>query len=60
MSTGVHVKSGVDIQRLPVNSDEQKFQDWIIKYTKSHILPSQCSTADKCAGQINEKCPFCL
>lgn len=49
----------VDIQRLPVNANENHFDNWTIKFTKSHILHSQCSTADKCAARA-EMCNFCI
>ncbi|KAF2886678.1 hypothetical protein ILUMI_19496 [Ignelater luminosus] len=60
MSHIINVKSEVDIQRLPVNSEEHKFHDWIIRYTKSHILHSQCSTVDQCTKDIDHQCQFCI
>lgn len=60
MTDIINVKSEIDIQRLPVNSEEHKFNNWIVKYTKSHILHSQCATADKCADKTQEPCQFCL
>ncbi|XP_065158009.1 TIP41-like protein [Atheta coriaria] len=52
--------SHVNIPRLPVDSEEQQFESWLIKYTKSHILHSQCTTADKCANTSSERCTFCV
>lgn len=52
------VKGLVDIQRLPVNSEEQRFFSWTIKYKQSHILHSQCTTPVVCAEK--EKCKFCV
>ncbi|XP_022909225.1 TIP41-like protein [Onthophagus taurus] len=59
MSTIHNIKTEVDIQRLPVDSEEHKFNDWMVKYKKSHILHSQCSTADRCSTS-SEKCQFCV
>lgn len=57
----ITIKSDVDIQRLPVDSEEQTFNKWNVKYTKSHILHSQCTTAEKCAAQnSDETCRFCV
>jgi len=58
MSTIPNDTEADTIPRLPVNSEEEQFHDWIIKYTKSHILHSQCSTADKCAND-STTCDFC-
>lgn len=60
MAAVINVKSDADIERLPVNSEEHKFNDWTVKYTKSHILHSQCTTTAKCADETQEKCQFCL
>ncbi|KAF5308104.1 hypothetical protein FQR65_LT00647 [Abscondita terminalis] len=49
-----------EIQRLPVNSESFNINNWIIQYKKSHILHSQCNTADKCSNPSNESCTFCL
>lgn len=56
----ITIKSDVDIQRLPVDSEEQTFTNWKVKYTKSHILHSQCATAEKCAESAQETCRFCM
>lgn len=56
----INVKNEVDVQRLPVNSEENKFNDWTVKYTKSHILHSQCNTVEKCADTTQESCQFCM
>lgn len=50
----------VDIKRLPVNSEEEKFHDWTVKYKKSHILHSQCSTPMICHDNETNCCAFCL
>ncbi|KAF5302934.1 hypothetical protein FQA39_LY02114 [Lamprigera yunnana] len=51
----------VDIKRLPVNSEEHTFNDWLIKYGKSHILHSQCNETDRCKkSQFKEACQFCI
>uniref|UniRef100_A0A6M2DR86 TIP41-like protein n=1 Tax=Xenopsylla cheopis TaxID=163159 RepID=A0A6M2DR86_XENCH len=47
------------IAALPKNSEEFTFRDWHIKYTKSHILHSQCVNPVVCQGSTNEKCLFC-
>ncbi|KAK4886680.1 hypothetical protein RN001_002951 [Aquatica leii] len=49
-----------NIQRLPVNTETFKINDWVIQYKKSHILHSQCKTADKCSNSSNETCQFCI
>lgn len=56
----ISIKSDIDIQRLPVDTEEQTFNDWLVKYTKSHILHSQCTNADKCADESQETCRFCV
>ncbi|KAK5643635.1 hypothetical protein RI129_007480 [Pyrocoelia pectoralis] len=50
----------IDINNLPINSEEYKINDWLIKYKKSHILHSQCSTTEKCADSTYPPCPFCM
>lgn len=50
----------IDIHRLPVNSEEYHFHDWTIKYTKSHILHSQCTSQEKCKSNPEEQCQFCV
>ncbi|XP_018336302.1 TIP41-like protein [Agrilus planipennis] len=49
-----------NIQRLPVNFEEHKFNDWIVKYTKSHILHSQCNTSHHCKENPHDVCQYCL
>lgn len=60
MSGIVNENNEIDIHRLPVNSEEHNFHDWIIKYTKSHILHSQCTSTDKCNQNDQETCQFCM
>ncbi|VEN53842.1 unnamed protein product [Callosobruchus maculatus] len=52
-------KDAIEIQRLPVNSEEQVFHDWTIKYTKSHILHSICSSSEKCKDPASQ-CLLCV
>ncbi|KAL0279099.1 UNVERIFIED_CONTAM: hypothetical protein PYX00_000721 [Menopon gallinae] len=52
-----------DIPRLPVNSEQHRFFSWEVKYTKSHILSSQCTKDGKCnPGMTGEEemCLFCM
>lgn len=60
MSADQSNKSEIEIQRLPVNSEEHIFNDWIVKYKKSHILHSICATSEKCKNDSNEPCLLCL
>lgn len=60
MSAITTVKGMVDIQRLPVNAEEHKFNDWVVNYKQSHILHSQCSTPEFCSSEDKEKCQFCI
>uniref|UniRef100_A0A1B6KCS4 TIP41-like protein n=2 Tax=Graphocephala atropunctata TaxID=36148 RepID=A0A1B6KCS4_9HEMI len=55
------VKNPVDIARLPVSKEEHTFEDWTIKYQKSHILSSKCTNTDSgtCAKQTADECQFC-
>ncbi|XP_046672088.1 TIP41-like protein [Homalodisca vitripennis] len=53
------VKNPVDITRLPVNKEEHKFEDWIIKYQKSHILSSKCTNNGACSQETTDECQFC-
>ncbi|XP_063234599.1 TIP41-like protein [Bacillus rossius redtenbacheri] len=39
---------------------EEKFHDWTIGFTKSHILHSQCTTKEACADPEGKKCLLCL
>ncbi|XKL66934.1 hypothetical protein PGB90_010354 [Kerria lacca] len=43
---------------MAVSSEEFVFHSWTITVTKSHILPSQCSTIEKCKSE--DICDFCL
>lgn len=58
--TYANAKNDGEIKRLPVNSEEEKFHDWTVKYKKSHILHSQCSTPIICSESEGEHCTFCL
>ncbi|EFA01841.1 TIP41-like protein [Tribolium castaneum] len=60
MSAVTPNKNEIDIQRLPVNSEEHIFHDWVIKYKKSHILHSICTSAEKCKDLSQEPCLLCL
>lgn len=60
MTTVNSIKGEIDIQRLPVDSEEHTFNNWVIKYRKSHILHSQCTTNEKCSNNAEEKCQFCM
>ncbi|XP_018570594.1 TIP41-like protein [Anoplophora glabripennis] len=60
MCTVNNIKGEIDIQRLPVNFEEYKINDWTIKYTKSHILHSLCVTTEKCNEKLEEQCLLCL
>lgn len=48
------------IPRLPVNSENYKFNDWQIVYTKSHILKSMCTTNGACKKDEPNCCDLCL
>ncbi|KAJ9583590.1 hypothetical protein L9F63_022063 [Diploptera punctata] len=52
-------KGGIDILRLPVNTEEHKFQSWQVKYRQSHILHSKCSSESGCIDN-DGCCLFCL
>ncbi|CAH1159651.1 unnamed protein product [Phaedon cochleariae] len=56
----INDKGEIEIQRLPVDSEEYKINDWTMKYTKSHILHSICPTKDVCNSTPNEQCLLCL
>ncbi len=43
---------------MAVVTEEFVFAPWAITVTRSHILPSQCWTAEKCGS--GELCDFCL
>ncbi|KAJ8911038.1 hypothetical protein NQ315_004684 [Exocentrus adspersus] len=60
MCTVNNVKGEIDIQRLPVNFEEHKFNDWTVKYTKSHILHSLCTSSENCKEKPLEQCLLCL
>lgn len=60
MCTINNIKGEIDIARLPVNSEEQIFHDWTVKYTKSHILSSTCTTPEKCKENPSEQCNLCV
>ncbi|EEB12723.1 conserved hypothetical protein [Pediculus humanus corporis] len=52
-----------DIVRLPVNSEQHRFNSWEVKYTKSHILSSQCTQNGTCKPGTtgnDELCLFCM
>lgn len=57
-----NVKSNVDIQRLPVNSEEQYFHPWNVKYEQSHILHSKCPKEGGCNSNDEDAhlCAFCI
>lgn len=59
MCTVSNIRGEIEISRLPVDSEEYNIQDWSIKYTKSHILHSICSTPDKCKDG-DKTCMLCL
>lgn len=59
MTTVTNIKGEIDIQRLPVNEEEYKFNNWTIKYKKSHILHSLCTTPEKCKENATEQCLLC-
>ncbi|GAB0092663.1 TIP41-like protein [Sergentomyia squamirostris] len=48
------------IPRLPVNSESVKYNDWNIKYTKSHILKSICTNDNKCKLNETDCCELCF
>lgn len=60
MTAANSVKGEIDIQRLPVDAEEHNFNNWTVKYKKSHILHSQCSTTERCNSGCEEKCQFCM
>ncbi|XP_069684764.1 TIP41-like protein isoform X2 [Periplaneta americana] len=49
-----------DIMRLPINSEEHTFNNWEVKYKRSHILHSKCSNEKGCGDDLSETCLFCL
>lgn len=49
-----------DIPRLPVNTENYKFNDWDIVYDKSHILKSMCTNNQKCIKDDPGCCELCL
>ncbi|KAL3266249.1 hypothetical protein HHI36_010429 [Cryptolaemus montrouzieri] len=55
-----NLKDDGDIQRLPVNSELFTFNNWIIKYTKSHILHSGCTTPESCKDPSGSSCLLCI
>ncbi|XP_019877198.1 TIP41-like protein [Aethina tumida] len=59
MCTVTTVKGEIDIQRLPVNSEEYESSGWLFKYTKSHILHSICPSGDKCKDNDENACLLC-
>lgn len=52
------LKGEIDIQKLPVDSEEHKFNSWKVKYKKSHILHSKCVNGP-CQDDEN-KCLLCI
>ncbi|XP_023016005.1 TIP41-like protein [Leptinotarsa decemlineata] len=60
MGTISNAEGEIEIQRLPVNSEEHTFNGWTVKYTKSHILHSICRTSEKCKVKSEEQCLLCL
>lgn len=42
---------------MALNSEEFVFHSWTVTVSNSHILPSQCSTAEKC--KCGQWCDFC-
>ncbi|GJQ81204.1 hypothetical protein Trydic_g23372 [Trypoxylus dichotomus] len=60
MTTVNNIKGEIDIQRLPVDAEEHTFNNWTVKYKRSHILHSQCSTIEKCSATTDDKCQFCI
>ncbi|KAJ8929504.1 hypothetical protein NQ314_017797 [Rhamnusium bicolor] len=60
MCTVNNIKGEIDIQRLPMNFEEQTFNNWTVKYTKSHILHSLCTTIEKCKEEPGGQCLLCL
>lgn len=47
------------IQRLPINSEQYTFNNWIIKFKKSHILNSMCTTPNICSDTTKDCCILC-
>ncbi|KAB0799154.1 hypothetical protein PPYR_07034 [Photinus pyralis] len=63
MSSVDNAKATIDninINNLPINSEEYKINDWLFKYKKSHILHSKCSTPDSCKNDSCTPCVFCM
>ncbi|CAH1105366.1 unnamed protein product [Psylliodes chrysocephalus] len=60
MCTINNVKGDIEIQRLPVNAEEYLINDWTIKYTKSHILHSICTTNEICTSHPEQRCLLCV
>lgn len=56
-----NIESATELTKVNVDSEEQQFHDWNIKFKQSHILHSQCSTPFVCKKPNNpEKCLFCM
>lgn len=55
-----NVLGEIEVNRLPTNAEEFEWNGWAFKYTKSHILHSLCTSADKCKNQPEEQCLLCL
>lgn len=60
MSSTDTAKDEIEIARLPVNAEEFSYNEWTMKYTKSHILHSICTTAEKCKTHCKDQCLLCL
>ncbi|KAG5882117.1 hypothetical protein JTB14_016880 [Gonioctena quinquepunctata] len=60
MSIPNSAEGEIEIQRLPVDSEENVFNDWKVKYTKSHILHSICKSNETCKTKSDEQCQLCL
>lgn len=46
-------------KQVPIDSEQYTFENWTIKYKKSHILNSLCTTPDKCEKSTKDCCLLC-
>lgn len=53
------VKNPVDLNHLPVCSEEQNYSGWTVKSKKSHILSSKCTSDGNCVKDSENECQFC-